>query len=416
MRSEIQEIEYCKFSVNYEADFNKVSAKRLEVLSKFKDLKVPGFRPGKATNEAILFNYKPQVENALKQALAEEAVNDVTFEKSLKQLGAAQFQRVDLMNNKFTCDFILHTKPDFELKQYKSFEMPKPAPPISIDEYVEKTLQELRVSYGDTNPYSETDFVEKGDSVIIDYDVIVDDVNINDLSKTGEMVHVGSTPIDGFDDNIIGMKLDEIREFALSVSPESVSKELSGKTLKFKVKLNMGKKVVPMPLDDNLAIKLGMDSLEKLRAEVYGTATQRIKQHEDQAVAKQVTKKLVTEHDFKVPAWLALAEAKIIAKNSKLEWDDVSDEQKEKFLADAADSVRLSLVLEKVRDSEPDAQMSDEEAYSAVVQSLHNIYAGQNISDIVKNLNASGYMSPLLMRTKDDYALQYIVKTCTLVE
>src|SRR5260221_161016 len=100
-----------------------------------------------------------------------------------------------LADGKFTCEFELHTKPDFELAQYKQLEIPKPDLPYTETEITEKMLQELRVKCGETVPYSTDDFVQSGDNIIIDYEATLDGAKIDTLCAKGEMMTVGSNQL-----------------------------------------------------------------------------------------------------------------------------------------------------------------------------------------------------------------------------
>src|SRR5271155_1220175 len=139
MTFEINEIDYCKILVKYESDGDTVQTKKAEVISKFKGQKVPGFRPGYATTDAVKQHYRKEINEALKQELADDAVHNVIFEKDIKPFGRPTFSYINLEESylvslngesalpKFRCEFSLHVQPEFELKDYKEYDIPKPA-------------------------------------------------------------------------------------------------------------------------------------------------------------------------------------------------------------------------------------------------------------------------------------------------
>src|SRR5271166_2362217 len=122
MEIEVKENEPCKLTINCTANAGEILNKRAEVLTSFKKAPVPGFRPGKATVDAIKLHYKDQIEESLKRALAEDAYHNTLFEKKLRPHGAPRFNSLLMVDGKFTCSFDLFTKPDFELLQYKDLE------------------------------------------------------------------------------------------------------------------------------------------------------------------------------------------------------------------------------------------------------------------------------------------------------
>src|SRR5277367_2697207 len=102
MQIEINEIEACKLSVHYEANALEIMDKRAEVQTAFKKAPVPGFRPGKASMDAIKLHYRQQIEESLKRALAEDAFHNTLFEKKLRPHGAPKFNSLLLDGGKFT--------------------------------------------------------------------------------------------------------------------------------------------------------------------------------------------------------------------------------------------------------------------------------------------------------------------------
>lgn len=79
MQIDVTELEPCKLSIHYEAGAEEIFNKRGEVLQQFKKAPVPGYRPGKATIDAIKFHYRTQIEDSLKRALAEDAYHNTLF-------------------------------------------------------------------------------------------------------------------------------------------------------------------------------------------------------------------------------------------------------------------------------------------------------------------------------------------------
>src|SRR5260370_9849348 len=149
MEIEIKETEPCKLSIHYTADAEAILNARAKVIDAFKKAPVPGFRPGKASPEAIRIHYRDQIEESLKRALAEDAYHNTLFEKKIKPHGAPRFNSYALVDGKFTCDFDLFVKPNFELASYRTLEIPNPHESQDPDVMAEAMLPEIRVRFGD---------------------------------------------------------------------------------------------------------------------------------------------------------------------------------------------------------------------------------------------------------------------------
>lgn len=415
MQIDIVENEPCKLTVNYAADALQILNKRGEILQAFKKAPVPGFRPGKATVDAIKVHYRQQIEESLKRALAEDAYHNVLFEKKIKPHGAPRFNSLMLADGKFTCEFDLYTKPEFELVTYKNLEVPKPHATITEVEMTEKLMQDLRVRFGDVAPYGESDFIQMGDNVILDYESTIDGVRVDNLCAEGEMLTVGASKLTIIDDNILGMTIGETREFDFSV-PEAGLPSLSGKTIHFKVTLVTGSKSTPCPLNDELAARVGHKNIEDLRKFVHSAAMGKLAMQEKASLNEAVSAKLIADNTVNVPNWMTLSEAQYLAHQAKLEWDKMADEDKEKYMEVSEKNVKLSLVLDKVRETEPEAQLTDQEVFDIIKRNLANTKLTTSLDDIIKEMSRTGYLQILFSRIRDEHALDFIVKSVKVIE
>lgn len=415
MEIEIVENEPCKLTVHYTADALQILNKRGEILQAFKKAPVPGFRPGKASIDAIKIHYRQQIEESLKRALAEDAYHNVLFEKKIKPHGAPKFSTLLLADGKFSCDFDLFTKPDFELAAFKDMEVPKPHAEIGETEMTEKLLQELRVRFGDVVPYGDGDFIQTGDNVILDYESTIEGVRVDNLCAEGEMLTVGASKLTVIDDNILGMSVGDTREFSFSV-PDAGLPSLSGKLVNFKVTLNTGSKSIPCPLNDELANRLGQKNIDDLRAFVASAAMGKIATAAKAALNEAVAVKLVANNTMSVPNWMTLSEAQYLAHQAKLEWETMADEDKEKYMEMSEKNVKLSLILDRIRETEPEAQLTDQEVFEIIKRNLSNTKLKTSLDDIIKEMNRTGYLQILFSRIRDEHALDYIVKSVKVID
>lgn len=411
----IQELEPCKLTIRYIADAGEILEKRGQVLEAFKKAPVPGFRSGKASINAIKMHYRTQIEESLKRALAEEAYHNTLFEKKLRPHGAPRFNSLMMADGKFICEFDLFIKPNFVSPQFRGLEIPKPHQSIDEVELSEKMLQELRMKYGDVRPYTEEDFVQEGDNIIIDYEGSLDGVKLDIMTAQGEMLTVGKSQLLEFDNSLVGMKLGETREFNLLV-PEKSLPSLSGKIVHFIVTLNMGSKTTPCPLDDTLALKIGKQNIAELREFVRGSATANISNSFRTLVNDAVAHKLLDLTSVEVPNWLVLSEAKYLVHQAKVDWEKLEDLDKSKYMDMATKNVKLSLILDKIREEEPEAQLTDQEVFEIIKSSLLKTASASSIDEVMQEMNKTGYLQILFSRIRDEYALDFVVKSIRIME
>jgi trigger factor len=415
MNINVVELEPCKLLINYEADAEQILNKRGEIIKAFKKAPVPGFRPGKASVDAIRNHYKEQIESALKRALAEDAYHNTLFEKKIKPHGAPKFTTALLADGKFSCEFEVLTKPNFELAEYKGMEIPRPQSNFSVTEVTEQILQDLRVRLGEVSPYTETDFVQDGDNIILDYTGSIEGEKIDALSAEGEMLTVGHSQLKEFDNNLLGMVIGDVREFDLVV-PENGLPSLQGKTVHFTVTLTMGSKSLPCPLDDQLAQKVGKADFQELRSYANELAFIKVEETKRKSLLDAVINRMLDDNKFEVPHWASLSEAQYLAQQSHVKWESSEDSDKERFLALAEKNCKIALILDKVREEEPEAQLTDQEVFDIVKQNIAKSKSDKSPDEILQEANKTGYLQILFSRIKDEHALEFLLKNINVID
>src|SRR5271166_3044230 len=99
------------------------------------------------------------------------------------------------------------------------------------------------------------------------------------------------------------MKMGEEKSFTIKI-PAEVQDELAGKDIKFDVKVVIGSKITPAPLDDTLAKKLGLENIQLVMEGARSVASKKSAEAEELHYINQISSRLVAEYDFKIPSWL----------------------------------------------------------------------------------------------------------------
>ena len=399
----IEDLEFCKLKIHYEADPDIVKEKITEAVGTLRKAKVPGFRPGKATDQAIKLRLRPQIDQYVARAMAVNAIDEIVFETDIKPIGMPKFSNVTAKGNKFSCDIELAKKPEFEVPNIK-FDIPKPHMDTDEEALAERSLLNLRIRVGDSEPYEENDAVEIGDQITFSFEAKIENQPFDGSVVEGEMYAVGTDRWPGFDANILGMKAGEVREFDLGFENGS----LAGKTAKFSVNVHMGTKQKPHPIDDEFLSVMGVSSLEELMGKLRTIAKSSIARNEQGAIRQQVALKLMEANPFEIPKFMVDDEFKYISQTSP------PGTEANVIVQQAERNVRLSLILDTVRDKEPDSVLSDAEAQTQLIQYIKN--QGQDPSLLFQNKQASPQAIALLNSIKDEFTLQWVASQANLVE
>lgn len=416
MEINVKDVEQNKHHVEYKSSVEEVLNKRAEVIEIWKKAKIPGFRKGKAPNDVVNRVYKKQINDSVQRALQEDALHNTLFEKEIRIHGSPLFNNVELVGNSFTCDFEVFSKPDFTLPDLTTLEVVKPHSTTDVTEKVEAMLQDLRSKKGDFEPFTEETTAIIGDNVMIDYTGSVEGLKIESLSAQGELLTLGSSAVKEFDDNIVGMKIGDQKTFDIVIN-NSALPSIAGKTVSFSVSLTMGSRNIPHALDDSLAKQFNLETLDELRENVSKTAMVAVKKAEEEKLHEAIYSKLADAVTFQVPPYMSVSEAKYLAHKSKLNWDELCKEDKDKFLLTAENNVKISLILDKIREEEPDANLTDVETFNVIKS--HIARYSQTATDAeskMKEMQKTGYLQILFSRIKDEQTMKFLTKTIKVIE
>ena len=163
----------------------------------------------------------------------------------------------------------VYTKPEVTLGEYKGLTVEvKPAESAKkyVDEEIKKILEQ-HARYVDVDRAAEL-----GDKTIIDFVGTIDGVPFEGGSSEGEQLDIGSHMfIEGFEEQVIGMKAGEEKDINVTFPENYHAAELAGKPAVFHVKLNAVKSKEIPELDDEFAQDVSeFDTLEEYK-EAYGS-------------------------------------------------------------------------------------------------------------------------------------------------
>ncbi len=228
-----------------------------------KNMRMPGFRPGKAPLSAIAKAVNP--EDAA-NAAAEEIVN-AAYRAALEQekLEPADYPLVDLKELTIdppVCVFEARVPlpAKVELGEYKGLTLIEEETVVT-DEEVETQIEDLRRREGKQERILDRG-IETGDMAL---------VNIKPEEVEGDgrsfMIMAGQT-FEDLDGAIRGMKVDDVRSVELGFPENFQEADWAGKTLKSTVAIRSITGMSLPDLDDEFAKTFNLDNVEELRGRV----------------------------------------------------------------------------------------------------------------------------------------------------
>ena len=406
-------LEFTIEAKKFDEGMKKVYAKTAKYIN------IPGFRKGKAPMAIVEKHYGPEVfyEDTFNEIVPEE------YERELKENNIDAVSRPDIEVKQigkgqdliFTA--VVQTKPEVKLGKYKGIQLNKVEYNVS-DEDINHELGHM----ADRNSRLvtvEDRAVEDGDITVIDFEGFVDGVAFEGGKAENHELTIGSkTFIPGFEDQIIGMKIDEERDINVKFPEEYFSEELKGKDATFKVKLHEIKKKELPELNDEFAKDTSeFDTLDELKASIKEKL-----EHENEHKAKYEMEdaaiKAVTETaEVEIPSGMIETELDNMIKDmeTRMSYQGIVMEQylqmmgktMEEFRKEneeqAKVSVKTRLTLEAIVKAE-NIEASEEDV-NAKVEEMSAMY-GRPADELKKNEQFVAYVKDSI---KNEAVVKFIL-------
>ena len=371
-------------------------------------INVPGFRKGKAPLYIIKKLYGANV-------FFEDAVNDcmpAAFEEALKEsklamVGQPEIDVKDMNDDGIVFTAVIAVKPDVKIADYLGIEIEKETKTVS-DEDVDNDIHATR-SRNARNIEVTDRAAEMGDIANINFEGFDGDKAFDGGKGENYDLTLGSGQfIPGFEDQIVGKNIGD--EFDINVTfPEDYqAKELAGKPVVFKVKLNSLKKEELPELDDEFAKDVSeFETLNEYKESVKA----KLQERNDKAAEAEVEEKLVDALLEKMSADIPEAMFKAETENMVRDYDsrlrmqglDLStyfkytgldlDKLREQLRPQAEKQVKVRLTLEKIAKTEKltatkkdiDAEYKRiSEAYNVPVEQVKEMVSSDDIAADLK--------------------------------
>ena len=386
---------------------------------------IPGFRKGKAPMQIVEKYYGKEIfyEDAFNE-VAGEALDEAVKENKLEVVSRPDIDVTQIEKGKdliFTA--IMQTKPEVKLGKYKGIEIKKIEYNVS-DEDIEHELGHMQ-EHNSRLISIEDRPVESGDIATIDFEGFVDGKAFEGGKAEGHDLEIGSnTFIPGFEDQVIGMKIEEEKDIQVTFPEEYFSKELAGKEATFKVKVHEIKKKELPKLDDEFAKDVSeFDTLKELKEDIK---QKQQKQNEDKAkyeTEEAVIKAVCENIEVEIPSGMIEMEIDNIFQNMEqrlayqgLKLDQylqmmgkTKEEMQKEYEPQAKEAIKSRLALEAVIKAEK-IEATEEEVDTKLKEMAKN-YGKEEDQEFLKNEKVRSYMKENIASEK---ALDFLIQNAKM--
>ena len=395
-------------------------------LKSAKYFNIPGFRKGKAPMNIVEKYYGDEI-------FYEDAFNEVVpevYEKELKDNKIEAVSRPDIdvkqigKGQDLIFTAVVQTKPEVKLGKYKGIEIGKHEYNVSEHD-IEHELGHMQEKNARLVSVEDR-AVETGDITVIDFEGFVDSKPFDGGKAENHELTIGSnTFIPGFEDQIIGMKIDEEKDVLVKFPEDYFSEDLKGKDAVFKVKLHEIKKKELPTLDDEFAKDVSeFDTLKELKDSIKNKLEEENKTKAKYETEDEAVKAVCDNVEIDIPSGMIETEIDNMVKEieQRLSYQGMKLEQylqmlgktmqdfRKEYEEQANTSVKNRLVIEAIIKAENIE--ADEKKVEEKIKEMAEMY-GQKEEQLKENENFVSYIKESL---KNEKAVEFIVENAKVVE
>lgn len=369
-----------------------------------RNVKMDGFRPGKAPLAAVALQHGPGVRQEVLGEALQKRFGEAVQTHQLKIAGYPNFERksgeAGAKEITFIASFEIY--PEVRIDDLGSGKISRPVVELG-DADVVKTLEVLQKQRRTFEPADRV--AAEGDLVKFDYQGMVDGVEFEGGKAEDFAAVIGEGRLlKDFEQNLTGLKAGDKKGFDLTFPAEYGAKELAGKVAHFEVQVKEVQAPVLPPVDAELAKALGVEDgdVEKLKSEVKANLEREVKRRVQARLKDQVMELLLQKSTLDVPRSLVAMEADRLMEMTESDMRSRGVQtvklSADMFTGQAERRVRLGLILAEI--VEANKLTAQPEQILALIQEQAQSY--ENPEQVVQWY----YQSPERMQEIESMALE----------
>lgn len=287
---------------------------RLKKLAR--DVKMPGFRPGKVPMKLIAQTYGPQVRQEVLGDAVQKSFTAVVREANLRVAGYPKIETKDSSESALEFSATFEVYPEVSLGDVSGRTVERPQVTVG-DAEVDKTIEILRKQRQRFVPAQRP--AQDGDRLAVDFAGAIDGTPFEGGRAENFALVLGEGRLlPEFEAAARGMKAGEKKSFELTFPADYQGKEVAGKKSVFEITVKSVEQPELPALDAEFAKQLGVTDgdLAKMRTEVKANVEREVGKRVEAQVKHQALQALLEATPLELPKSLIEMESQELAQRA----------------------------------------------------------------------------------------------------
>jgi len=354
-----------------------------------KNIKMPGFRPGKVPFKLIKEKYYTSGLRDATDELAQKSFNDFLKDSkvSLASYPKIDFKNLDNEQSDLEIIYDFEILPEIPELNYENIKIEKKVPKI-VDTDVDEAIKRIRKD--------RSDFVETEKKIAKDFKVFLDFTGKVDgkefeggNGKNVELVVGSGTFLADFENGIIGMVKDEEKTIEVNFPENYGQKSLAGKKAEFLIKINKIFSSIIPELDKNFLEKLGITdgNMDTFKKQIKDSLHDQAESISNSKLKEELVSEFTNSNPIDLPKSMVHEEIHRIMESTKKDLinrgipEDKINIPHDSLEGDAKKRVHTSLLFKKIIETEPSVKASKKQ----IDDTIENFAKTYKDSDKVKD-------------------------------
>ena len=398
------------------ADIEKSINKTAKQLAKTQS--VDGFRKGKVPVAIIKKMYSEKLQSEAESEAINKIVETAKKELDLKVediIGDPSFKKFEKVDDGIEVELIISLKPTIQVEGYEKLAPEYEEPVVDIAE-VEERLDRLLENNTPYKKLKEDRALENDDQAKFDFVGKIDGVEFEGGKAEGFELVIGSAQfIPGFEEQMVGMSIGEIKDITVTFPEDYQSTELAGKEAIFTVTLHEIKARGKVQLDEEMVKRLIPGDDEATAESVKTKVEEQIKSEKiakiyNEELKPKLMEALVAEYFFDLPENIVEQEidAQINQKAGQMSEEELAqykgnnekiEELRESVREDAINSVKATFLVDALARKE-EITVNDQEVTQTIYYEA--MMSGQDAQQVIEYYQTNNLLPAVKMGMIED--------------